>query len=75
MELDEVVLKLTGPVKAVGETHEDVKRLKNLKTLTDLVTRLLLEIENAATDANRQEHSMREIGTHASNFLTELEAK
>lgn len=71
MELEDVVSKLIGPVLAVGETHEDNKRLENLKTLTALVERLLLTIHEASSAADRQEASMKAIGMHARKFLEE----
>lgn len=72
MELDEVVMKLIGPVEAVGEHHEDTKRLANMKALTLLADRLIWKISAAASDADREEDSMRAIGTHAKDFLREL---
>jgi hypothetical protein len=60
MELHDVVLKLVGPVKAVGETHEDNKRLANIKALTELVDRLLYTISDASVDACRHETAWRE---------------
>ena len=69
MELKDVVLKLVGPVEAVGETNEDVRRLSNLKTLTILVDGLLYTISRAATAVSREEASMKAIGQHASKFL------
>jgi hypothetical protein len=72
MDLEDVVLKLVGPIVAVGETNEDAKRLKNLKVLTELVDRLLMSIHEASHTANRQEASMRAIGTHARGFLDEV---
>jgi len=69
MELDEMVMKLVGPVVAVGETNEDAKRLENLEILVTLVDRLLYKIEDAAMAANRQEMSMKAIGVRARAFL------
>lgn len=69
MELDEMVMKLVGPVVAVGETNEDAKRLENLECLVTLVDRLLYKIEDASKDANRQEASMKAIGVRARAFL------
>lgn len=68
----EVVMKLVGPIEAVGETHEDGKRLVNIKVLTDLVDELLSEIAFASNAASRQEASMKAIGTHAMKFLSEI---
>ena len=69
MELDEMVMKLVGPVNAVGESNQDAKRLENLESLVTLVDRLLYKIEDASKDANRQEASMKAIGVRASAFL------
>lgn len=72
MELDEVVLKLVGPVEAVGETTEDKQRLENLKVLTELVGRLLYRISEASIAANRAEASMKAIGLYALKFLRDV---
>lgn len=69
MELDEMVMKLVGPVAAVGETHEDNRRLENLETLVSLVDQLLCKIEDASKAADRQEASMKAIGVRARAFL------
>lgn len=72
MELYDVVLKLVGPVEAVGETNEDARRLANLKELTALVDRLLYKISDASIAVGRQEASMKAIGMHARKFLQEV---
>ena len=72
MELEDIVLKLVGPIVAVGETYEDTRRLQNIKALTALVDRLLFRIADAAMDAEKPEASMKAIGTHARVFLQNL---
>ena len=72
MELEDIVMKLVGPVEAVGETHKDVQRLQNIKVLTELVDRLMFRIANAAMDAERPEASMKAIGKHARAFLQDM---
>lgn len=72
MDLDEIVMKLVGPVMAVGDSGVDADRLKNIKALTTLVDRLLVVIHEASTDADRQEASMKSIGRHARDFLNEV---
>lgn len=72
MELHDIVKKLTGPVVAVGETHEDTRRLGNLKELTELTGLLLSDIADAAMDADRPEASMKAIGRHARDFLQSI---
>lgn len=70
--LHEVVMKLVGPIRAVGKSEVDAERLENLKVLTGLVEKLLTEIQGAATTANREEASMKAIGRHAQNFVAEM---
>ena len=72
MELFDVVMKLVGPVDAVGETYGDKRRLENLKKLTVLVDKLLLEINEAAQDYEREEASVRAIGQYARSFLVDV---
>lgn len=72
MDLYEVVMKLVGPVEAVGETRHDAHALANLKELTNLTGLLLWKIGKAAETANRDEFSMQKIGKHAEDFLKEV---
>ena len=75
MTLFEIVMKLNGPVQAIGEHNSDTKRLENLKALQGLVVDLMEQIEEAAKDADRQEASMKAIGEHARRFLFEALGK
>lgn len=70
--LYEVVMKLVGPIRAVGDSRIDAERLVNLKNLTGLVEKLLSEIQGASTTADRPEHSMKVIGMHAQDFIKEI---
>ena len=72
MELYEIVMKLVGPVQPVGETNADDARLKNIQALTELVDRLLGEIQTASYNADRVESSMKAIGKHAMAYLSDL---
>ena len=71
MNLHQIVTKLVGPVDAIGEHNADQKRLANLKTLTELVEMLLLDIHYAARSANNHQDSMKAIGKYAKEFLEE----
>lgn len=73
-ELDvyEVVCKLIGPIEPVGETHEDTKRLANIKQLTEMLEKLVADLDSVAHNAKREEASMKAIGMHALDFLNEL---
>lgn len=68
----EVVMKLVGPVEAVGDHWADQERLANIKALTDLVDRLVGTISCAAEARTREEASMKAIGKHADDFIREL---
>lgn len=68
MELIDVVRKLVGPIDPVGATHVDGERFDNLKTMTDLVDRLLGDIDRVAAYKNSHEFSVKRAGEHASKF-------
>ena len=68
----DIVTKLIGPVQPVGETNADTSRLENLGALTDLVNRLLMDIEKTATAKERHEASMAALGRSAQEFLDEV---
>ena len=72
MELYEIVMKLIGPVQPVGETNADDARLKNIQALTELVDRLLGEIQTVAARCDDHRASVKAIGKHARSFLTEV---
>lgn len=73
MELYDVVTKLVGPTRPVGETREDDLRFENLKTLTVLVDRLLTDIGDIEADnAKRVEFSMKRSGEFCTKFLDRL---
>ncbi len=70
----EIVKKLIGNINPIGESHIDKERFESLKEMCDLVSNLVSEIKYVARDKNRNEHSMKEMGIYASNFLiSELE--
>ena len=72
MEIKDVVDKLVGPINPVGDSNIDAKRLENLKELTQLVDKLLYDIDNVSSNAKRQEASMRQAGEYAKNFLIDV---
>lgn len=73
MELYDVVTKLIGPTRPVGETYTDDMRFENLKALTVLVDRLLTEIADIESyNAKREEFSMKRAGEFCTKFLDRL---
>jgi fructose-1,6-bisphosphatase/sedoheptulose 1,7-bisphosphatase-like protein len=71
----DVVKKLIGDVQPYGAYHIDEKRFENLKAMCELVGDLIEEIKDAAKSKERHEHSMKEMGLYAYNFLTQLETE
>lgn len=72
MELIDIVRKLVGPIDPVGETNTDEARFENLKEMTKLVDRLVLDIDRIIPNKNRPEYSMTRAGKFADDFLTRL---
>ena len=70
MTLFEIVLKLSGPIEPVGETHTDDARFNNLQVLLVLMRELHLEVDRIATEnKNRQEFSMARAGKVCDEYL------
>lgn len=72
MEIEDVVMKLVGPVTAVGECNADAVRYENLNELTELIDNLINRVRDAAMDADRHEASMKKIGVSARDYLRML---
>jgi hypothetical protein len=68
-----LVTKLVGPIEPVGETHEDTKRLDNLKHMVAVVSMLIEDIGVVAEMEDRfHQASIKEAGGYAFNFLRSL---
>lgn len=73
MNYYEIVMKLVGPVRPVGDCAIDGHRFENLETLTALIDDLLTEVDHIATEhAGSHEHSRNKAGTHCSDFLDRI---
>ena len=70
-EIIKVLSNLIGRTEAVGESHTDEVRLKNLKTLIDITNWCLSGILLASATCGRPEASMHEIGWTAKCALGE----
>ena len=73
MELYEIVKKLTGPIRPVGETNTDNDRLFNLHQAIELAEELiksLIEVANDNKDA--YQFSLKRAGDDARVFLEEI---
>ena len=73
IDVYELVIKLVGPIAPVGETHTDDKRFENLKAMTELVDKLLTDIDDVAyLNKDRQEYSMKTAAEFASAFYDKI---
>ena len=68
----EVVQRLIGPTKPIGETYTDEKRYANLKDLAELVDHLVFELIEVAKHKDRPEYSMQRAGKMADRYLNDL---
>ena len=70
MTLLEIVLKLTGQIRPVGETNEDNRRYENLEELLDLTNELLKEIDSVAYNyRNDSRYSIKRAAERCSKFF------
>ncbi len=68
----DILHKLIGSITPYGSTEIDNVRFENLKEMCVIVTDIILEIEEVANYKERQEHSMKQMGEYADNFLKNL---
>jgi hypothetical protein len=69
MDLTEIVMRLTGPVDPVGDSHVDRKRLANLESLCQLTGELLDRIEAVAETSGDHMASVKAAKGAAAAFL------
>lgn len=69
MNIYEIVKKLVGEIEPVGETNEDNRRFENLKVMTELVDRLIYDIDSVIPSKRKTEYSMNRAGKFADDFL------
>jgi hypothetical protein len=72
MDLYEIVMNLAGPITPTGDHGVDQRRLANLGNITGLVDTLVVDLVHVSDSANRQEASVKKIGEHARDFLSQL---
>lgn len=73
MELNDIVMKLIGPVEPTGDCHEDARRKQNLEALISLTDGLLTAIYRIAYQNMASEgRSRREAGKLCNDFLAKV---
>lgn len=68
----DVIKKLVGEIRPVGETWADEERLENLKEHIELVGRLVSDLIKVSGFKDRDERSIHWIGRTAYDFLEKL---
>ena len=68
----ELISRVIGPIKPVGETHTDGDRFENLKEMIELVDAMIVDIIDVSGYSDRPEYSMSRAGNRAEEYLTEL---
>ena len=69
--IEEVVTKLVGRIRPIGETNTDDERFENLVIMCELVNRLVMGIDNVAyLNADSPQYSMKRAGTYAKDFIS-----
>jgi len=68
----EIVKKLIGEIRPVGDSCIDETRLKNLEQMCSLVGSLIYEIHSVSLNADSHEHSVSECGLYAKRFINKL---
>ena len=69
------VKKILGDINPVGETREDERRFKNLKETTELVDKLLTDIDALLEYKSRPEYSIKKAVEYVNNFLNTIGIK
>ena len=70
MDTYDIVYKLVGKIKPVGESDVDTNRFENLRNITELVDRLLCDIQIVSTiDRGHREGSIKKAAKFAREFL------
>lgn len=71
MNLYEIVKKLIGPIKPIGDASRDPTRLDNLKEIISLTESLITDIDDLAYEnQDAKEHSVKEAVKIANKFLS-----
>ncbi len=66
----EIVNKIIGPIRPVGNSEIDAERYENLKAMCELVNELVTQIDSVSYDfQDRQEASIKKASEYSTNFI------
>jgi len=73
IDIYEVVKKLIGPIRPVGETNADNKSFENLKIMGELVKSLVGDIDSVSYDfKDDHQYSVKKAAEYADEILNQL---
>ena len=72
MNIHEIVKKLVGEIRPIGDSRVDAERFENLKAMTELVDQLLSDIDNIIPCKNNYQASIKKAGEFADKFFSRL---
>jgi len=72
MELTEIVNKLVGDIRPIGESNHDEKSLESLKVMCELIDKLIFKVAVVAKGSDSYEASVKAHGEYAEKFISEL---
>ena len=75
LTVEDMVMRVVGPIKPVGDHSIDGERFENLRELLELLEGLLWRVSLLEGFADRPEASMAKIGHRAKNFMADLREK
>lgn len=65
-----MVMILVGSIEPTGKIETDKKVLENVKTMTEVIDKMLLSLHKIKRDnKDREEPSMRKVGKYCKDFL------
>jgi hypothetical protein len=72
MTVYDIVKKLIGPIEPLGESNGDIKRFENLIAMTELIGKLLFDVDQVSNEANSDEYSVARAGEFAKEFIEDV---
>lgn len=72
MDYAQILFKLIGPIRPVGDTRIDDERFENLQELGFVVDEIIYELKKIREEKDRQEYSVKECGKLANQILENI---
>lgn len=73
IDIYEVVKKIVGEIKPIGDSYTDEVRFENLQRMTELIGKLFDDVNDLVSYKNQHQYSMKKSAEFADKFLSGLE--